>query len=85
MNQKELQDFRRKLFLEKKPAKTMTENYLQIYCGDTLRCPYCGEKIEGEFENDSDDIDCESCGKNFHYDREYEINYLVVFEKEEEQ
>lgn len=84
MNQKELQDFRRKLFLEKKPAETMNKNYWQIYCGDTLRCPYCEKEIEDKFENDTDDIDCESCGKNFHYDRQYTIEYVVVFKKEDE-
>ena len=84
MNQKELQDFRIKLFLEKKPAETMNKDYLQIYCGDTLRCPYCGKEIEDKFENDSDDIDCESCGKNFHYERQYTIEYVVVFKEEDE-
>lgn len=84
MNQKELQDFRRKLFLEKKPAKTMTDSYFQRYCGDTLRCPYCGKEIEDKFENDTDDIDCESCGKNFHYERRYTIEYVVVFKEDEE-
>lgn len=84
MNQKELQDFRRKLFLEKKPAETMNKDYCQRYCGDTLRCPYCGKEIEDKFENDTDDIDCESCGKNFRYDRIYTIEYVVVFKEEDE-
>lgn len=47
---------------------------------DDIVCPYCGYKITDcwEFNNDSDNINCDECEKPFYYEREYEITYSTT-------
>lgn len=51
----------------------------------SIICPYCGDEIEDswEYEDDEGDIQCEYCGKNFHYERHTTIKYTTTSNCEE--
>ncbi|MEK4196166.1 MULTISPECIES: hypothetical protein [unclassified Paenibacillus] len=47
--------------------------------GDELKCPYCGHEYGDawEMKEDSDTIDCSTCGSQIEYEREYSVSYTV--------
>lgn len=47
--------------------------------GDDLICPYCGSEHGDAWElsADSDKMECQSCGSEFEYEREYSVSYTV--------
>lgn len=46
---------------------------------DNIVCPYCGgeETDSWEFHEDSGDINCGSCHKEFHYERDISVSYTT--------
>lgn len=48
-------------------------------CTDEIVCPYCGYEHSNswEYNSDSSKIDCEECGKEFCYDRDYTVTYCT--------
>lgn len=46
-------------------------------------CPYCGYHHGEDDENESRDIYCDECGKNFRLELEYEVHYSTSKIEEE--
>jgi len=46
---------------------------------DEIVCPYCGYIITDswDFDKDSGRLDCYECGKEFTYERDYDITYIT--------
>jgi transcription elongation factor Elf1 len=65
----------------------MTDQEIDCWGTDEVVCPYCGHKHSDSHEffgdtHNSADIECNECGKKFHCEAEYSVDYTSYKQEE---